>query len=158
MPANLRLEPTARWPSADAPRLNRESLAGHPTFLFRMADTVALIFDPEFADRLREMTTRDLWIIRSPANSMVVDDLRRAGVRLTTFEDHFGPEVAAFDEILRTIELHHGEYSQDPPFQRLEVFGLEFDDAFQESLHAVGFELSDRTPDGFTAQRAADSN
>jgi hypothetical protein len=119
-----------------------------------MAATVALIFDPEFADALREISDRDVWIIRSPKNSAVVDDLRRAGHRhLTTFEDHFEPDIEAFDEILGTIELHHGEYGQAPPFQRLEVFGLEFDDAFEDSLRSVGFELRTRAPDMFTAQR-----
>lgn len=124
-----------------------------------MAETVTVIFDPEFADALREMTSREVWIIRSPRNAAVVDDLRRAGnTHLTTFDDHFEPDAEALDEILRTIELHHGEYGKHPPFQRLEVLGLKFDEAFQNSLRTVGFELCTLTPDGFVAQRTVEAS
>ncbi len=121
-----------------------------------MSDTVAIIFDPDFGDALRGLTGCDVWVIRSSTNAAVVDDLRRAGHRhLTAFADYGEPHVEAFDEILRTVELHHGQCSQDPPFQRAAIYGLEFDEAFNDSLGAVGFELEAQTPNGFTAYRAA---
>lgn len=119
-----------------------------------MTDTVAIVFDPDFADALRALNDTDVWVIRSPKNSAVVDDLRQAGhTHLTTFEDYMEPDVEAFDEILRTIELHHGEYGQDSPFRRAVVYGLAFDDAFRERLSSLGFGFVGRTPNGFTVRR-----
>jgi hypothetical protein len=119
-----------------------------------MSDTVAIVFDREFGVALRGISDADAWVIDSPANSAVVDELRRAGNRrLTSFVDHLEPDIEAFDEILRTIELHHGEFAQDPPFGRAVVYGLEFDPDFQASLDAVGFEFEAHTTDGFIIHR-----
>ena len=122
-----------------------------------MATTVAIVLDRQFADRLRLLDAPDIWVIRSPANTAVTDHLRVAGFtsRVTTFADYLEPEAEAFDELLRTVDLHHGEFSQSPPYDRLEVYGLAFDDAAQEALGGIGFAVEALTASGFTARRAA---
>lgn len=66
------------------------------------------------------------------------------------------PALEAFDELLRTVDLHHGQYGQNPPYGRLEVYGHMFDDFARDSLAGVGFELEALEADHFTARRAID--
>jgi hypothetical protein len=120
-----------------------------------MAGTVALVLDREFGTRLRALSG-DVWVVRSPSNSPVVDQLREANraAPLTAFDDYGDPESEAFDEIVRTIELHHGRLSQDPPYNQLEVFGIAYDEDVAASLRSIGFELETKSSSSFTARRA----
>jgi hypothetical protein len=118
-----------------------------------MADTVALVMDGDFAERFSQLRNCDIWVVGSDANLAAVDRIRATGARATTFQDYGEPLEEAFREIVMTIELHHGEHSQAPPFYRLEVFGLDPNDGVHSSLANIGFEFEKATASGFTARR-----
>jgi hypothetical protein len=73
---------------------------------------------------------------------------------LTDFEGSQSPREALM-EILTTVDLHHGEYSADPPWALMHIVGLDYepgDDVWiSEALNfPVALEKSDS---GFTIRR-----
>jgi len=84
---------------------------------------VALVVDPEFGERLLDLSRRiHVWALDTPTNRTVAERVwREAGGThslengITTFK---GSPDAASDEIvghqLPTIDLHHGAHSHSP--------------------------------------------
>jgi hypothetical protein len=122
-----------------------------------MVDTIALVLDGEFAERLAELIGKEVWVIASPTNLSVIHQigLSNRDFRPTPFEDYGEPLEEAFDEILATIDLHYGPLGQDPPISPLEVFGVRPNHFVRASLQNVGFEVQEPTADGFTAIRSS---
>jgi hypothetical protein len=58
------------------------------------------------------------------------------------------------DSELGTIDLHHGEYSHDPPFSVLHVYGADPTPKLIEALAGFGFVNIIPADEGFTARRA----
>jgi hypothetical protein len=70
----------------------------------------------------------------------------------------FVPDATAEESllsILEAVELHHGEYSHDPPVSVIEVVGADTSVAVLEHLAAYGFVRVEPASDGFTAHRPA---
>ena len=120
-----------------------------------MSETVVVVFDRDFAHRLDELMGRDSWIVGSPVNSPAIEQIWKTDrdFSVTVFKDYGEPLEDAFDEILATVDLHHGEFSEDPPYRRVEVFGVQPDQPALASLARFGFELEAATRDGFVARR-----
>jgi HEAT repeat protein len=125
--------------------------------------TVALIVDPEFGDRLVPLASRmPVWVVETPANRDAVlrlrsqkHDMDPAKPVITTFKVPAGISVEeACLGVLADIELHHGEYSQKPPYFVLEVFGVEATQRIQAALRDLAFFrfIAGRN-DGFTAKK-----
>jgi hypothetical protein len=55
--------------------------------------------------------------------------------------------------VLRTIDQHHGEFSHDPPYSVLEVYGLFFSEPLRTSFCEHGFTSFEATPEGFIARK-----
>jgi hypothetical protein len=53
--------------------------------------------------------------------------------------------------LIEKIELNHGPYSWNPPYQRLEVYGSPLTSEFRNTLGAYGFDRFKDTPGGFAA-------
>ena len=122
---------------------------------------VALVVDPAFGDKLVDLADRlHVWVIDTPANRTAAE-LARKGSRehslergITTFRADAArpPEeivVASFSD----IELHHGEYSHDPPWSVLEVYGTAVTEAISAALEKFGFAVAEAHEDGFRAVR-----
>ncbi len=58
--------------------------------------------------------------------------------------------------ILSPVDLHHGEYSHDPPYSILNVIGVEWSEKIQEELSRFGFDKHEETRRGFVARRKLD--
>lgn len=117
---------------------------------------VALVLDPAFGVRLEPLAQRAaVWIVNSPTNDEVVERLWGQGrTHITTYkpcEPHI-PERCG-PSMIETIELHHGSYSWDPPYRRLEVYGSPLTDDFRRMLIDYGFDQFEEMPDGFVATK-----
>src|SRR5262245_45076505 len=125
---------------------------------------VAIILDPLFGERLRQVAERnDLWTVPSPVNREVVQDLwaqdkAGRGGHTVTMWSH--PPIAPEDWLgmLEEIELHHGEYSHNPPVSVLEVFGSKPTHEARAALGEYGYLDVVETVDGFRAKRRVDWN
>jgi hypothetical protein len=121
-----------------------------------VTEIVAIVFDGEFADRLGDLRGRDIWVIASATNVSVIERMRRTDrkFRATTFGKALEHTSKSFEEILRSVDLHHGPYSQNPPYSRIEVFGIRPNRVAKAAIASIGFEAIEPTADGFTARRS----
>lgn len=121
---------------------------------------VALILDRDYGEKLEVLATEmAVWIIESPVNKTVARKLwdRRPKLphMITTFVEPSTVDDGCFESLMDNIELHHGFYSQTPPFSELEVFELKPTPAVEQVLADFGFALADPTVTGFRAVRIA---
>ena len=121
---------------------------------------VALVVDPEFGERLLDLSRRiHVWALDTPTNRTVAQRVWRevAGTHslengITTFK---GSPDAAADEIvghqLPTIDLHHGAHSHSPPWNVLEVYGAPPTTGLRAVLSEYGLTEVRATAHGFVA-------
>ena len=124
--------------------------------------TLHVILDPNFGERLNEIKSEPVWIIMSPANEPVVrsrwttnsEPDHLAGV--TGFNWHEGRTAEdRFLEEMDTIDLHHGPYSTKLPYTILAVIGVQLTATIREVLmDNGGFSEFTEDPQGFTAKRS----
>lgn len=120
---------------------------------------VALVVDPLFGERLASLSQRvHVWAVASSENYEVARRLwEQRGVkehRLESGVTTFNPTPGASPEeecvgILETIDEHHGEYSHDPPWSILEVYGVNLTPRIQNQLKEFGITRFEITEDGF---------
>jgi hypothetical protein len=124
---------------------------------------VAIVVDPQYGEQVIELARdRHVWLVRSPRNDEAAAALWQDASEhtlqdcITTFNGADSPE-SAFIAILGTVELHHGEYSHDPPLSVIETIGLRPTSAVSDALSEYGFQEVEATPDGFIARREPSS-
>jgi hypothetical protein len=126
---------------------------------------VALVLDPNFGQRLEPLAIHShVWIIDTPANRIIAEKYwqdnpeHKLGMGITTFQvnDNETMEEACL-RILDAIDLHHGEYSSDPPYSALEVIGLPISEQIKSALEGIGFEAFEHTAEGFRTTRRKDA-
>ena len=96
-----------------------------------MSCNLYLIVDSQYKGDLAHLLSHGpIWIVRSEHNDELVRRLRETPVPLNMLTDFDGSEtpLASFEGILWTVDLHHGEYSDDNPWQHMHVIGLELED------------------------------
>ena len=124
-------------------------------------DIVRVVVDRSFGERLAALPpSQPVWIVDSPLNTPVASRLwqeRPTETHLsgiTTFKPAAsGSAEAELLAQLQTIDLHHGEYSADPPYSALEVFGCAPSGSVSAALREIGFAVHSTTRDGFIAGR-----
>src|SRR5437867_8966550 len=90
---------------------------------------VAVVLDPDAGENIRVLAERfDLWVMPSPANSNIVRQMSESGQaasgKLTIWSRSFLPTSESdWQGVIDTVELHHGQYSHNPPVSAIEVFG-----------------------------------
>jgi hypothetical protein len=126
----------------------------------RINELVALVVDPECGQRIREIAARmPAWVVDTPTNRRAVralrDEAAAGSARLTTFRSapDETPEEACI-QILPTLDLHHGELSQDPPYSAVEVIGAKPTAAVRRAFEALQLRIVDMRDQGFVASRA----
>jgi hypothetical protein len=108
---------------------------------------VAIVVDPAFGDRLTSLANRmHVWVADTPLNRDAAERIWAAtttpGIErgVTTFSVSPSESLDAWAaEILAAVELHHGEYSHNPPVTTLELHGTALSPRLQETLRAMGF-------------------
>ena len=120
--------------------------------------SVAIVVDPNFGERLELLATHmPVWIADTPTNRTCAESLwSRADAHcptVTTFRTNGDDSAEWCRAILPQVELHHGEYSQSPAFDSIEVFGAGATPNLRDALSEYGFTISSERPDGFRAVR-----
>jgi hypothetical protein len=120
---------------------------------------VIVVVDRAFGKRLDSIPRGvPVWIVDSPANRAEVEKVWREypepshlrGITLFTSVEGLSEERSLLGQ-LDTVDLHHGEYSADPPYSVLEVVGVMLTDAIQTALEQLGFTEIHPTESGFRA-------
>jgi hypothetical protein len=143
-------------------RLAKEMFSAKWRVLIEEPMTVALVLDPNYGTKLNDLVRRmPVWVADTPENRSVTEELwkqyREAGsaTELSIFKVN---EDMSLEEsclsILNTIDLHHGEYSSDPPYDMLEVIGIAATPNIRNALSALGFATVIDSPAGFQASRS----
>lgn len=122
---------------------------------------VFLIVDPVYGETLAALPPHvPVWIIESELNSPVVERLRQERTEeshlqgITTFK--IKPNSTSEEQaicMLEQVDLHHGEFSADPPYSILEVIGCIVTEEMRQELQEYGFGISEITGAGFIATR-----
>jgi hypothetical protein len=122
---------------------------------------VSVVLDREFGSRLLGLLeSGPVWVVDSPTNREVAQKLwaefpdRNHLTGITVFKTGITrtPAETLISEIA-TIDLHHGEYSADPPYTAIRVFGCEPEHEVRNALAEFGFDSFRPTVDGFEAVR-----
>jgi hypothetical protein len=122
---------------------------------------VYAVVDREFGEQLAALESGvPVWIVKTPLNLLVAERLWNKGnpshhlTGITVFNDcaSMSPEQLFLGE-LGTIDLHHGDYSSDPPYTILEVLGAQLTEAVKAALIEFGFNELHPGASGFSASR-----
>jgi hypothetical protein len=128
----------------------------------RSGPAIAIVVDPHFGERLAELAERmPVWIVDTPANRSAAERVWRSAAggergprEVTTFRaDPAGTRADWIVAIAAEVDLHHGEWSEDPPYAAIEVVGADPTDPLRAALGAYGLTVVERTADGFRGSR-----
>ena len=123
---------------------------------------VGLVLDPVFGEKVVGFSEKiHVWVVDTPPNRLAVEVVWKRGDGQTSlhkgatiFRDMEGQNLEVkCEDCLSQIELHHGKYSQQPPYSALEVFGLVLSDTLQELFQRYGFTQFYETEHGFRAEK-----
>lgn len=123
---------------------------------------VALVVEESFSELVDLVSRMHVWVCASAANCRAAESIWAARpehsleIGVTTFE--FNANDRPEQTLLRVVEdvdLHHGQYSHDPPWTVLEVFGASPTEEVVAALGAYGVRRIEQTPRGFAAFREA---
>jgi hypothetical protein len=119
---------------------------------------VALVLDREYGEKLRHLAAQmAVWIVDTPSNKTIALELwgqkPKPDHMITTFTSPETLDDTCFEGLMDNIELHHGHYSQNPPFEELEVVGLIPTPEVEKVLTEFGFSRTEKTTNGFRARR-----
>lgn len=123
--------------------------------------TVGVILDPEAGDSIRDIAARQpVWVSPSPANNPVVERMRSevpgSFEEVTLWSASIAPQSETeWRSVVGDIDLHHGEYSHDPPVSVIEVFGPDPSPAAQAAFSSFGFTAISATSYGFSAGKGS---
>ena len=119
---------------------------------------VALVFETDFSKELSKLASQiSVWIVKSPINTPIVKELRLQDSRYNLTEFlvlPLEPKPNLFHRIIYSLDEHHNQLSQDPPYNTLLVYGLGLESVDQNVLKELGFCQSTKTEYGFMAKKA----
>jgi len=120
-----------------------------------MKSEVALILDTDFTKDLQKLASEmPVWIVKSHNNAVMVKELRLQSnsYQLTeVFSEQLESNSNVFYRIIDTLDEHHNEVSQDPPYNTLLVYGLDLEAIDINILRELGFIKFQKTEYGFIA-------
>lgn len=125
--------------------------------------TVRLVLDTVAGTKLGSISERGpTWAIHSSVNRAACEDLWQAAknkgisLDLTIFTHPANvTSVQEWESLLDHLEMHFGEYAQDPPMDSIEVLGAGISLEARTALSRCGFDVVLETPDGFVAEQRA---
>lgn len=125
---------------------------------------VHVVIDPNYGDAIRDLPIGEpAWIVDSPDNHPVIVSIMHectssdylTGISSFKYDTQTQPEDRLIG-ILSTVDVHHGEYSHDPPYSILNIIGVEWSQKIQKELSKFGFTDHEATPNGFITKRVLD--
>jgi hypothetical protein len=122
-----------------------------------MASTVVIVVVPDVGDALDELTLRGpVWLAATDENRVTAHGARQRYPErsITTFTTSPGmPPESQVLAVLGDVELHHGPYSQMPPWDRLEIQGASLTSALRSALEEFGITSFRSISGGFQGER-----
>ena len=126
---------------------------------------VGIVVNRSFGDRIVKLAKQfHLWVIESPVNLPVIQSIWHEELPDTTesplaagvtafagLEDESSEEVCA--RIVPDVDEHHGEYSHDPSWTEIEVFGAAISHSLETIFRELGVTQFEVTDDGFIFKR-----
>jgi hypothetical protein len=122
---------------------------------------VALVVDLDFAEKLPVLAERiHVWICSSPENRASAERIwakdselkERCGVTTFKYSEDNSPEQIILD-ILPIVDMHHNEYSHEPTWKFLEVYGASITPDIESTLKEYGDGVFEVTDYGFIFKR-----
>ena len=133
-----------------------------------MASTqsVVLVVDTAFGARAGEVAERaHVWLVESPENQAAARTFWAVSTQtanpgasegsVTTFTGRGALPADWAAEMVDTIEDHHNEHAQHPPYSKLVILGTSSTPQLVESLAAAGFKVIKNGPYKVVAEREA---
>lgn len=120
---------------------------------------VAIVVDRNFGDKLVSLADQmPVWIVDTPVNRAAAESFwcqtaEEVRSLVTTFSVDGNDASAWCCAILPQVDLHHGEYSQSPTYDSVEVFGTSATAELRDAFSEYGFTISFERADGFRAVR-----
>jgi hypothetical protein len=122
---------------------------------------VTLVLEPNYDGKLSPLATiSHVWVVDTPANRAAAleywaqNSKHKRGTGITTFKtSENASRLETFLGILATVDLHHGEYSSNPPYSELEVVGVPLSNKVKSAARDLGFGRIEATAEGFRAMR-----
>jgi len=123
--------------------------------------TIAIVVDPNFGARLRELPPHmPVWIAATPASRAAAEAVwnERTGHThidgITTFSVTDGERPSeSCERILGDVDLHHGEFSHTPAYAEVRVIGAVLDEVLEAAFREYDFTVFERNAEGFIARR-----
>lgn len=122
---------------------------------------VNVVLDRTYGKKLaRLLTSGPMWVVDSEQNRTAAESLWKENQEAThsdgiTFFSSTNATNTSdmFLWQLDSIDLHHGEYSADPPYSVLYVVGAECSEQIRRELSDFGFNELKDTDEGFEARK-----
>lgn len=121
---------------------------------------VTLVLDVTFGERLWEVAWwNPTWVMGSERNRAAVEQMWKAAEQerrtdVTIWSTQFEAVTTEdWQQMLNTIDMHHGALASNTPMRRLSVYGAEVTPAIIAALHDYQFACVKTTPFGFMAIR-----
>lgn len=121
-------------------------------------NTVALILDPDFGQRIERLAQEmPVWVLSSRLNDPAIESARsilKDRSSITSFVPKGAPgRPAVCDQVLYDIDEHHGPWSSSPPYEGLLVFGAVPADFSPATMEELGLEPAGVEKDAFILRK-----
>ena len=115
---------------------------------------VALILAPAAESSLRVLPPgTPAWVASTPEMQVTLAAARRAELLITELHPNGTSPTQWFSNHLDSVDQHHNEFSQTPPYTTLLVFGLPLSPSLVPLLQEFGFVSTSPEPFGFSASK-----
>jgi hypothetical protein len=115
---------------------------------------VAFIVAPTAESSLRGLPPgTPAWVASTPEMQVTLAAARRAGLVITELHPNGKSPTQWLFNHLDSVDQHHNELSQNPPYTTLLVFGLPLSPSLSPLLQAFGFVSSSPETYGFSASK-----
>jgi hypothetical protein len=122
---------------------------------------VHVVVDPLYGEKLRDLPADEpMWVVDTETNRPVIERLRKERCASSNLEGitsfKCGPQVSleiCFTDELPAVDLHHGEFSHNPPYSILNVIGVGLSDKIRTALEEYGFTGYEPAVEGFLTWR-----
>ena len=128
---------------------------------WRMSYGVAVILGESFSSDLKALAKKmHVWVPRVDTYADTIAELAtqpsdyssERGITTYIHDPEESPEETLMS-LLVTIDMHHGEFSHDPPWQFMEVHGATVTDSIKEAFAPYEATTFQPTADGFLVTR-----
>ena len=116
--------------------------------------TVALVLAPASASELQAFPAgTPAWVACTPEMQATLAAATAAGLRVTKLSPNGDTPLAWLANHLDSVDQHHNEFSQTPPYTTLAVLGLSLSQSVEPILREFGFVSAAPSASGFTASK-----